>query len=89
MEAVWRSLGLIVTGLFFAALIALIAVSVEQGYTVVLKSLLTSNGLSKIFWIGALIAAVIPVAFLMVYSCVLFVMCGDRVWRFISRQTPP
>lgn len=80
---------LIAASVFLGVLLALIAVSVEQGYAVVLKSLLTSNGLTKIFWIGALIAALIPIGFLTVYSCILFVMCGERVWRFVFRQTPP
>jgi len=52
MAVLW----LIATSLFFVALLALIAVSVDQAYTVVVKSLLTSSGLAKIFWVGALIA---------------------------------
>jgi hypothetical protein len=87
-EAVWRALWLIATSLFFVALLALIAVSVDQAYTVVVKSLLTSSGLAKIFWVGALIAGAIPFGFLSVYSFILLVMHGHGIWRFISRQHP-
>jgi hypothetical protein len=88
-KVAWRALWLIATGLFSVALLALIAVSVDQAYTVVVKSLLTSSVLGKKFWVGALIAATIPFGFLSVYSFILLVMYGHRAWQFISRQRPP
>ena len=84
MEAVRKALWLVAVGLFLVALIALTAVSVEQGYIAVLKALLTSNGLSGFFWIGAVIAAVIPIGFLTVYACILIVMCGTQIWKSID-----
>jgi hypothetical protein len=71
---------------FFVALLALIAASVEQVYSEVVKPLLTSNGLAPIFWVGALIAALIPFGYLSIYSCVAFTAYGRGVWKFISRH---
>jgi hypothetical protein len=84
-ETVWKALWLIAASLFFITLLALTTVSVEQGFIVVLKSLLLENSMTEIFWVGAAIASLIPVGFLTVYGCIFFVMCGERVWRFISR----
>ena len=71
---------------FFVALLALIAASAEQVYSGVVKPLLTPNGLAPIFWVGALIAALIPVGHLSVYSCLAFIACGRGIWNFISRH---
>lgn len=80
---------LIAASLFLVALLALIAVSVDRAYAVVVKPSLTSYGLTEIFWVGALIAALIPFGFLSIYSCLLFIMCGQWVLKIISRQHPP
>jgi hypothetical protein len=85
MEAVWKVLRIIAIRLFCIILVALTVISVEQGIIVVLKSLLTSNNLRKIFWVGAVIASVIPLGFLTVYGCIFITMCGEQVRRFISR----
>jgi hypothetical protein len=86
MKIVWRTLWLIAASAFFVALLALIAVSVEQVYSGVVKPLLTLNGSTIIFWVGALIAALIPFCYLSVYSCIAFIACGQRVWKLISRH---
>jgi hypothetical protein len=88
MKIVSRTLSLLVARAFFVALLALIAVSVEQVYSGVVKPLLTSNGSTKIFRVGAVIAALIPFGYLSVYSCIAFITCGQRAWQLISRQRP-
>jgi hypothetical protein len=85
MEAAWKALWLIAASLFFIALIALTALSVEQGYIVVLKSLLTLSGPAKILWLGAAAAAIIPMGFLTFHGCRFIMMSGELVWRFIFR----
>jgi hypothetical protein len=88
MKIAWRTLWLVAGSAFFVALLGLIAVSDEQVYSGVIKPLLTSNGLTQIFWLGALIAALIPFSYLSVYSCIAFIACGQRVRKLMSRQRP-
>ena len=47
-------------GLVFVALLALMIVSVEEIYTVVISGLFSSTHMEKILFVGALLAAVIP-----------------------------
>jgi len=77
---------LIAASLFLVALLVLVAVSVEQVYAVVIKSLLISNGSAKLFWVGASIAAAIPVGFLIVYSWLLLALCRRQVREVISSR---
>jgi hypothetical protein len=86
MKIIRRTLWLIAASPFFVALVALIAVSVEQVYSGVAKPVLTSNDLTKMFWVGALIAALIPICFLSVYSYIAFIAGGQKVWKLISRH---
>jgi hypothetical protein len=85
--ALWRPLALVAASIFLVALLALVAVSIDGIYVNVIEPLLTSNGLTGVFWAGALIAGAIPTGFLSVYSCILFARCGKRVWKSISRQS--
>jgi hypothetical protein len=83
-----RVFGIIASSAFFVALVILIAVSMVEIYNGVVKPVLTTNGLTKIFWLGALIAALIPSAYLGVYGCVAFVTLGKRLGKVISRHRP-
>jgi len=83
----WRPLALVAASIFFVAPLALVVVSVDAVYVDVIKPLLISNGLTRVFWVGALIAAAIPMGFLSVYSCTLFVRSGKQLWKVIYRQS--
>ena len=71
------------TTLFFAAVLTLIGVSLQQVYAVVVKPLLTASRLPEPFEVATLIAATIPVMFLTVYSCLALVVCGRRLWKLL------
>jgi hypothetical protein len=86
VETAWKVLWLVAASLIFAVLLALIAVSVDQAYVVVVKSLLISTSLTKMVWFGALTAAIIPFGFLTVYSCLAFIVCGQRIWKLVFRK---
>jgi hypothetical protein len=88
-QAISRAFWLVTASLFFVALFVLIIVSLEQIYAGVVKPLLATNSLPKIFWVGALISAAIPFGFLTVYSCIAFVTCGQWLWKLISERHPP
>jgi hypothetical protein len=81
-----RVFGIIAASAFFVALVMLIVVSTVEIYNGVVKPVLTKNGLTKIFWVGALIAALIPSGYLGVYGCVAFVTLGKRLGRVIYRH---
>jgi hypothetical protein len=85
--ALWRLLALVAASIFLVALLALVAISIDGIYVDVIKPLLTSNGLTSVFWAGALIAGAIPTGFLSIYSCILILRCGKWIWKFISRQS--
>jgi hypothetical protein len=87
MKIIRGTLWLIVASAFFVALLALIAVSVEQVYSGVVKPVLTSNDLTKMFWVSALIATLIPFCFLSAYSCIAFIAGGQKLWKLISRHS--
>ena len=84
-----RAFQRVAASLLFVALFALIIVSLEQTYMAVVKPLLATNGLPKIFWVGALISAAIPFGFLTLYSCIAFVTYGERLWKLISHPRSP
>jgi len=88
-DQVGKASWLIAASLFLLALLALVAVSDQQVYVVVIKSLLISNGFAKLFWVGALIAAAIPVGFLTVYSGTLLVLYRKRILGLRSRPGAP
>ena len=84
-----RPFRLVAASLLFVALLGLTIVSLEQIYVVVVKSFLTANGMPKIFWVGALVSAAIPVGFLVAYSCIAFVVYVRKLWNLMSHQSSP
>jgi hypothetical protein len=56
---------------FFAALLALTLGSIHQIFTVVIISLLEMRNLAKITLLGALLAALVPLGYMIVYACIL------------------
>jgi hypothetical protein len=84
MKIEWRTLSSIAKSMLFVALLALITVSIAAIYSGVVKPTLTASGLTKIFWVGAMIAALIPSGYLAVYGCVAFITLGKRLSKLIS-----
>jgi hypothetical protein len=79
-----RTLSLIAKSMFLVALLVLITISIAAIYSGVVKPMLTASGLTEIFWVGAVIAAMIPSGYLAVYGCVAFIMLGKRLSKLIS-----
>jgi hypothetical protein len=86
MKTEWRTFSFIATSTFFVALLVLIMISIAEIYRGVVKPVLTTYGLTKIFWVGAVTAALIPSGYLAVYSCVAFITLGKRLGKLISRH---
>jgi hypothetical protein len=88
MKIEWRTVKVIAASMFFVALLVLIMISTAEIYDGVVKPMLTNSSLTKIFWVGAVTAALIPSGYLAVYGCVAFIMLGKRLGKFISRHRP-
>lgn len=84
MKTVRRTLRLIATSALFVTLLGLVTVSIAEIYRSVVEPLLTASHLTKPFWLGAVIAALIPSAYLAVYGCVAFIALGKKLRKFVS-----
>lgn len=84
MKTIWRTLRLIATSALFLALLGLVTLSIAEIYHSVVKPVLTASSLTKTFWVGAVIAALIPSAYLGVYGCVAFIALGKKLRKFVS-----
>jgi len=71
--------------MLFVALLVLIMISIAEIYDGVVKPMLTASGLTRIFWVGAMTAALIPTSYLAVYGCVAFITLGKRLKKLVSR----
>jgi hypothetical protein len=68
-------------GLGFLALLTLILASIVQVYRAVVVSLLFSK---NVILLGALLFALIPFAYMIVYTCILCVIAASRVFFTVN-----
>jgi len=76
-----KSLRLMVAGLISVPLLGLILVSIREIVAGVIRPLLGFGALTKALWAGALIASLIPFAFLIAHGCIAFVVSGRLLWQ--------
>jgi len=74
-------------GLLAVLLLGLIAISICEILAGVVRPLLGFGALTGILWAGALIASLIPVAFLIAYGCIAFVIGGRHLWKPVRDRT--
>ena len=84
IEGMYKALRVTVVGVLFIILLALVGISVDEVYAVVIQSLLLSNNVDKIILVGSLVIALVPFGYLSIYACIFIVICFRDVCKFLA-----